>query len=265
MNRSLRPTLLVGLATLLLMPLSALAQSQDADDLPPAGEPLAPGRYVSDALGPILDFRVADGWRAGPDVEGPIITLESTSVPGGVLTITVFAGEVFSDSCDPTSLTSVETTLQRAAEVIGANLLLRVAPPVITDVDGNRAVQLDLGVPRFEDCSLPFLLLWAVPGLEQGEFVQVPDQQSRFILADVSGDIVVIAIETFPGVPFGSVLDASMEIVDSMRITPLAEVVPSPVPTAAPAASVMPSAPPTQEPTAAPRTPTPLATDSPDA
>ena len=34
--------------------------------------------------------------------------------------------------------------------------------------------------------------------------------------------VVVIAVESFPGVPFGGILDAAMELVDSMRIEPAA-------------------------------------------
>lgn len=267
MTRHLSSTLSIVIGALLVLSVSAIAQDAVSDEIPAAGEPLAAGRYADDSVGPVVEIRVEDGWRAGPSVDGPIIMLESTQVPGGVMTITRFDGDAFVDSCDPTSRTTVDASVQRIAEIIGANPLLRVAPPVILEVDGYRGIQLDVGVPAFDACSVPFLLLWAVPGMEDGEFVQVADQQSRFIALDVSDEVIVIAIESFPGVPFGSVLDASMDVVDSMRITPASEVTPSPEPSAVPSASPATSAPAgTPEPTPmAQRTPTPLATDPPDA
>ena len=45
--------------------------------------------------------------------------------------------------------------------------------------------------------------------MEDGEFVQVGGQQSRFVIIDVEGDVIVIAIESFPGVPFGGLLEKS--------------------------------------------------------
>ena len=263
MTRHLSSTLAVAASAVLIFSIAAIGQESVADEIPGSGEPLPAGRYVSDNLGPVIEFRVQDGWQAGPSVTGPIITLESTIVPGGVLTITRFDGEAFVDSCDPLSSISVDVSVQRAAEIIGANPLLRVAPPSITDVDGRRAVQLDVGVPAVEDCQVPFLLLWLIPEMEQGEFVQAPDQQSRFILVEVEDEVIVIAIESFPGVPFGSVLDASMDIVDSIRITPASAIAETPAPSAV---DVSPAPSNTPGPTPAPqRTLTPLATDSPEA
>lgn len=276
MTRQLRASLTAVLIALLSFSVAAIAQDPTADEIPATGEPLPAGRYVDDALGPAIEFRVADGWRVGPGADGPIITLESTRVPGGVLTLTRFDGDIFLDSCDSTSLSTVDASVQRVAEIIGANPLLRVAPPAIIDVDGNQSVQLDVAVPPFDDvCSQPLLLLWAVPFMENGEFIQVPHQQSRFIILDVGGDVIVIAIETFPGVPFGMVLDDAMDIVDSVRFTPAAAQAPTAAPSIEPspepssAAEVTPAPTPaaaTPSPTPpAPRTPTPLATDPPDA
>jgi hypothetical protein len=81
---------------------------------------------------------------------------------------------------------------------------------------------MDVATPAYEECDLAFLLLWALPIDEGGEFVQVADQQARFIAVDVEGEVIVIAIESFPGVPFGGLLEASLELVDTMRITPAA-------------------------------------------
>ena len=64
------------------------------------------------------------------------------------------------------------------------------------------------------------LLIWALPVGEGSEFVQMPDQQSRFVAVDVDGDVVVVAIESLPGVPFGELLEASLELVDTMTFEP---------------------------------------------
>ena len=76
------------------------------------------------------------------------------------------------------------------------------------------------------------LLFGQVPHLARigGEFVQVADQQSRFVILDVGGDTIVIAIETFPGVPFGGLLEASMDRLGAMRIEPGEWVPPQPTP-----------------------------------
>ena len=91
------------------------------------------------------------------------------------------------------------------------------------------------------------MLVWAIPVGEGGEFVQMADQQSRFLLIDVDGDVVVIAIETFPGVPFGGFLEAAMDLVESMNIEPGEYIPPEqtsepePEPTSAPSAMPSPS------------------------
>jgi hypothetical protein len=230
--------LIAVLATLVvLMPGSALAQDAAADPLPQPGTALEPGRYFSSAVGPSIDFRVDEGWLVGPAPAGPIFTLERVDQPGNILTVTRFDGETFLDSCDPTSLTLVESTVQRLVEIIGGNPFLIPGPPGVTDVDGHLGLSLDIGVPAYTECRLPFLLLWALPIGEGGEFVQVADQQSRFIVVDVDGDVIVIAIESFPGVPFGGLLEASMDLVESMRIEPGEYVPPEPTPSPEPVQS----------------------------
>lgn len=267
------PLITLALAGLLLLPALAMAQDSGTDALPDGGELLAPGRYADTSVGPTIEFRVSDGWRVGDRVDGPLFSLELVDVPGSVLSITRYDGDVFVDSCDPTSLTSVDASVRRLAEVIGANPLLNVAPPATTEVDGRPGVQLDVAVPALRtECRARFPLLWAVPDLENGQFIQVPEQQSRFILLDVDGAVIVIAIETFPGVPFGPMLDASMALVDSIRFSAGApDATLQPTTTAEPAETASPSQTESPEPTPEPsassppvRTPTPIATDAPD-
>jgi hypothetical protein len=234
--------LLPALAGLmLLLPGSVVAQDAAADPLPEPGTTLAPGRYVSRAVGPTIDFRVEDGWRVGPAPPGPIFTLERTDQPGTVLSITRFDGDTYLDSCDPSSLVVVEDTVGRLMEIIGGNPYLNPGPPQVVDVDGQPGLSLDVAVPAYTECHRPFVLLWAIPIRKGGEFVQVADQQSRFIVLDVGGDVIVIAIESFPGVPFGGLLEASLELVDSMRIEPGEYIAPEPTPSPAPTISPQPS------------------------
>ncbi len=185
-------------------------QDANAEPLPEPGTELPAGRYASSVVGPRIEFRVDDGWLVGPSGDGPIFTLERTDEPGTVLSVTRFDGDVFLDSCDPSSLTSVETTVPRLMEVIGGNPYLNPGPPSPLDVDGFSGLWMDVATPAYEECDLPWLLIWALPIAEGGEFVQVADQQSRFLAVDVDGDVIVIAIESFPGVPFGGLLEASL-------------------------------------------------------
>jgi hypothetical protein len=215
MRRVVTPALTLALAAA-----SPVAAQVDPDPLPEPGTALEAGRYSTSLVGPIIDFRVADGWLVGPSGGGPIFTLERADEPGTVLTVTRFDGEVFLDSCDSTSLTTVETSVPRLFEVIAGNPFLNPASPAAIQIDGHGGLSMDVATPAFEECDLPWLLLWALPMEEGGEFVQVADQQARFIGVDVDGEIIVIAIESFPGVPFGGLLEASLELVDSMRITP---------------------------------------------
>lgn len=219
---------------LLVLPAFALAQSADAEPLPEPGTALEPGRYTSSAVGPSIDFRVEDGWLVGPTASGPIFVLERVDQPGTVLSVTRFDGDAFLDSCDPTSLSRVEPTVPRLMEIIAGNPYLNPGPLVQLEVDGYQGLRLDVATPVYTECNLPYLLIWALPIAEGGEFVQVADQQSRFIVLDVDGDVVVIAIESFPGVPFGGLLDASMELLGSMRIEPGEYMPPEPVGTAGP-------------------------------
>jgi hypothetical protein len=228
-----------SLAAILLLPATGLAQGTAADPLPEAGTELEPGRYVSDLVGPTIDFRVDEGWVVGPSGNGPIFTLEYMPAPGAVMSVTRFDGETFLDSCDSTSMTVVDPSVPRLTEIISGNPFLNPGPVEVVEVDGYNGLRVDVGVPAFDatDCALPYVLIWAIPVGEGGEFVQMADQQSRFVVLDVGGDVIVIAIETFPGVPFGGFLEASMELVESMDIEPGAWVPPAPTPTPAPSPS----------------------------
>ena len=237
----LRGLVLAGLATALLLPGAAVAQDAAPDPLPEPGTILEPGRYVTRAVGPVIDFRVDEGWIAGPSGNGPIFTLEFLEAPGTVLSVTRFDGETFLDSCDPTSMTTVEATVPRLAEIIVGNPFLNAGPPDVIEIDGHTGLWFDVGVPRYDasECSLPYLLLWAIPVGDGGEFVQVGDQQSRFLILDIGGDVIIVAIESFPGVPFGGLLEASMKLVETMNIAP-GEYLPLP-PTPEPSPSATPS------------------------
>lgn len=217
---------------LCVAPLATSAQDAKPEPLPEQGTALSPGRYVSTAVGPSIGFRVDEGWVVGSSPEGPIFTLERADQPGTVVTVTRFDGEVFLDSCDSTSMSRVDASVARLGEIVSGNPFLNPGPPKITQVGGDPALQLDVAVPAYTECPLPFILLWALPIAEGGEFVQVPDQQSRFIFIDVAGDVVVVAIESFPGVPFGGVLEESMTLVESMRIEPGEYIPPQPSPEA---------------------------------
>jgi hypothetical protein len=225
------------------------AQDAVADPLPEPGTVLEAGRYVSDAVGPAIDFRVDEGWIVGPSGNGPIFTLEYLDAPGAVLSVTRFDGETFLDSCDPTSMSLVEATVPRLTEIIAGNPYLAAGTPAITEAGGYSGLQVDVGVPTYAptECGLPYVLLWAVPIGGGGEFVQVANQQSRFLILDVGGDVIVIAIEAFPGVPFAGFLEAGMKLVDSMHLVPGAYVPPTPAPSLGPDAS------PAPEPSASPQ------------
>ena len=56
--------------------------------------------------------------------------------------------------------------------------------------------------------------------MKDGEFVQVPGQESRFVVVDVGADTIVIAIEALPGTPFEPFALAAMELVRSMTFEP---------------------------------------------
>jgi hypothetical protein len=230
-------TLALGAALTLAPAAAAVAQDSAPDPLPrEVGTALQPGRYVSDVVGPTIDFRVGEGWLVGLAGAGPIFTLERADPPGGVLSVTRFDGEAFVDSCDPTSMTLVEPGVMRLVEILAGNPYLNPAPPDVLEVDGFRGLSLDLGVPAYTECPRPFVLLWALPIEGGGEFVQVANQQSRFVVLDVDGDVIVVAIETFPGVPFGRFLDESMALLETMRISPGQYLPQEPDPTPEPAA-----------------------------
>lgn len=234
----------LAILAVLTTPAAVPGQDAGAEPLPGPGTQLAAGRYASAAVGPLIDFRADDGWTVGPPATGPIFTLERTDQPGAVLTVTRFDGDVFLDSCDPSSLAVVEATVGRLAEVIAGHPFLNPGPPAGIDVDGFRGISLDVATPAYTECRLPYLLIWALPIGDGGEFVQVADQQARFLIIDVEDTVVVVAIEAMPGVPFGGFLEASMALVDSMRIEPDGSLPPAlPDPTAAPSAAEVSPAP----------------------
>jgi hypothetical protein len=213
---------------LLLVPAVVAGQDATADELPETGTILEAGRYASDLVGPNIEFDAGEDWIVGPSGDGPIFTLEYVATPGSVLSFTRFDGETFLDSCDPTSMTVVEPSVPRLAEIIAGNPYLNPAPPELADVAGFAGLSIDIGVPAYTECGLPYVLIWAIPVGEGGEFVQMANQQSRFVLLDVEGDVIVIAIEAFPGVPFGGFLDAATELIETVRITPGEYIPPEP-------------------------------------
>ena len=194
----------------------AEAQADGARPLPAEGGPLEPGRYRTLVVGPELSFEVGDSWRLVQPVAGPLVVLERVDIPAAVMTITRFDGDAFADSCDPTSLTFVEPSAERLIDIIAGDPRLSSAMPAATQVDGLPAISIDVSTPPLEDCSLPFLLIWALQ-MEGGEFVQVPGQQARFIALDVGSDVIVVAIETFVEEPFGFFGAAASAVVDSLR------------------------------------------------
>jgi hypothetical protein len=225
-----RPTAVLLLAGLLLVPLSASAQDTGPDALPETGTTLEQGRYVSDFVGPSIEFEAGEEWLVGPSGNGPIFTLEYIGAPGSVLSFTRFDGETFLDSCDPSSMTIVEPDVARLAEIVAGNPYLNSSAPNPVEVDGFSGLSLDVGVPAYAECALPYVLVWAIPVGEGGEFVQMANQQSRFLILDVDGDVIVIAIESFPGVPFGGFLDAATALIETIRITPGQYLPPEPSP-----------------------------------
>ena len=229
-----------------ILAVATTASAQEAADLPtePFSE-LAPGRYAADSVGPRIEFDVADGWQVGPGGPGPIFTLVRASEPGTVLSVTRFDGDVFLDSCDPTSLSEVEATVPRLMAVIAGNPYLNPGTPAPIEIDGSSGLWLDVATPAYTECRLDWLLLWALPVPEGGEFVQVADQQSRFIAVDVAGTVVVVAIESLPGVPFGELLESSLELVASMTIEPGELPAPDADASAAPGAAASPTPAPT--------------------
>ncbi len=229
-------------------PAVVAAQDAVADPLPPEGTILEAGRYVSRFVGPAIEFKAGPGWIVGRSGDGPIFTLEYLESPGTVLSVTRFDGETFLDSCDPTSMATVEATVPRLTEIIAGNPYLDAGPPRIVEVDGFTGLQFDAGVPPYtlEECALRHVLIWAIPVGQGGEFVQMAHQQSRFLVLDVAGDVIVIAIESFPGVPFGGLLEASMELIETMDITPGSYVPPAPPSQPPPGASPSPGPSPTE-------------------
>jgi len=215
-----RRLLCLATVAVLLLPSAALAQDTAADELPEQGTILEAGRYVSDFVGPTIEFEADPAWIVGPSGDGPIFTLEYLGAPGSVISFTRFDGETFLDSCDPSSMTIVEPSVSRLAEILAGNPYLNPGAPGLIEVDGFEGLSLDIGVPTYVECGLPYVLIWAIPVGEGGEFVQMANQQSRFLLLDVEGDTIIIAIEAFPGVPFGGFLDAASELVETIRITP---------------------------------------------
>jgi hypothetical protein len=193
----------------------ATAPAPSPESTAPASSPI--GVRTSDALGPSLTLELGPGWVERPAIEGPILTFEHTAFPGGVLTITRFDGDAYADSCDPTSLTSVEPSSARIIEVIAGNPWLEAEAPEPVEVGGLQGRSIDVVAPLFgpTECAIPLLLLWAVP-MEDGEFVQIGGQSSRFIAVDVGSDTVVIAIETLPGLAFEPFATEAMDVVASM-------------------------------------------------
>jgi len=220
-HRTLRAAswLVITSTSLLGISTTALGQGAEPEPLPQPGTVLEAGRYSSSVVGPTIEFRADESWLAGPAPDGPIFMLARRDEPGTYLSVTRFDGDAYLDSCDPSSLTSVEATVPRLAEIIAGNPYLNPGPVSSVEVDGFTGLQLDVATPFYSECDQE-LLVWALPMAKDPQFMQVADQQSRFVILDVAGDVIVIAIESFPGVPFGGLLEASMDLLDSMRIEP---------------------------------------------
>ena len=66
-------------------------------------------------------------------------------------------------------MTVVEPSVPRLAEILAGNPYLNPGAPDVIDVDGFSGLSLDIGVPTYAECSLPYVLIWAIPVGEGGE------------------------------------------------------------------------------------------------
>jgi hypothetical protein len=216
-----RPVLAGVLGALLATGAIGEVAAQSPDPGPSAATSAPIGERTSDVLGPTISLELGEGWIERDPIDGPILTFERADMPGGVLTITRFDGDAYADSCDPTSLTSVEPSAARIIEVIAGNPWLDTQEPEPVEIGGLPGLSIDLVAPPFEptECSLPLLLLWAIP-MEDGEFVQLGGQASRFLAVDVGPDTIVVAIETLPGIAFEPFAIEAMEVVGTLTFEP---------------------------------------------
>lgn len=220
---------------LLVLPASAQSPSPSASpDAPtasaapgasgtpaPGATELEPGRHSWTELGIGVSLDFGEGWTVAAPLDGPIVTFEREDMPGGVITLTRFDGDAYADSCDASSLTRVEASAERLIEIIGGNPFLAADTPEPIELDGATGRSIDVSTPPWtpDECRLALLLIWAIP-MKDGEFVQIPGQEARFIALDVGADTVVVAIETLPGTPFEPFSLQAMELIRSIAFEP---------------------------------------------
>lgn len=180
--------------------------------LPEVAAPLAAGRYASEAVGPTLTFDLADDHWTGDQLDGRYLELvRQLGDAQGVLSVSVFDGQVAADPCTPVIDGQVDVTAAAFAEwLTGSSALVASTTPVT--LAGNPAMQVDATVLGIACPNSPFIMLW-------DGFRLFPSEAARIIALEHGDQVIVVSAETIQSTDLPDFLDAAQPVIDSMTMS----------------------------------------------
>jgi hypothetical protein len=197
---------------------------------------LEPGTYVDNSLGFMFTFDVEEGWRQGfaPSATAGIelTTVDHQTFADGWsavdniarLAIVPLGGEVKTDGwCVPaggsldeyeSSVTVIDTAPQSVVDHLSSSPLLDVSEAVPMQIGGFDGLRFDATATLGEDCETADIYLFDTWTLIDGDV-------ATYVILDVDGRAVLIAIETSGDVDHGAFVERAMPVIESLKVIPM--------------------------------------------
>jgi hypothetical protein len=185
------------------------------------------GAYVSETTGARIEFSVDDhGWFGLVDTEGEGfgLYLGDLDIGHGIYAV-AYAGEYFTDACDP----NAGTTKGGAAPadfiaMIAARDGVTATEPVEVTIGGQPGLQVDYTTALPADCSdqPPWIWLWPLP--VHGDFHFGDQERGQVTSIDAGSATVNVIVEAWPDVgdeDWEHLIEHAAEVIETMTITPL--------------------------------------------
>lgn len=185
--------------------------------------PLAAGDYVSETTGARIEFTLDEhDWSGQADVQDVGFGLFLADVGEHAISVAKFAGEIFTDACDPDAASTIGTTPADFMAFLAERTGVTASAPVEIEVGGRPALQVDLTTEIDEACFATGggrIWLWVLPVF--GDFHFNDAETARVIAIDGGSATVIIVIEAFPDADYDHLLDHATEVIETMLIEPM--------------------------------------------
>ena len=191
---------------------AAVSSAAPTMTLPALTAPLAAGHYGSSVFGPRLTFDLADGdWKGDQQEDLYFELVRQLGDSTGVLSVSLFDGQVANDPCLPDTSGQVGITAAAFTEwLAGSPALVTSSTP--TTIFGRPATQLDATVLATACPGNAWIMLW-------DGFRLFPSEAARFIAIDQGDKVIVVSAETVQSTDLPDFLDVAQPVINSLAFS----------------------------------------------